>query len=130
MVVSCQGPAPCSYIGEERESKWLNAEIRGQRNSLPSSLWPVLCSAQPGGPGAAVWEIEHYESNVESFSDERATATVRPGSNISEEEEEQLWAIDSSSDGLCHCVPLPPLMSFGFPELGRKTHEWRNPSIV
>ena len=45
------------------------------REILPSSLWPVLCSAQPAhSHGTAAWEIEHYESNVESFSGERATA--------------------------------------------------------
>ena len=47
VVVSCQGPAPCSERGE-RERKWLNAEIRGQRNSLQLSLArPVFCPACP-----------------------------------------------------------------------------------
>ena len=78
----------------ERERKWLNAEIRGQRNSLPSSLWPVLCSAQAGPHGTAAWEIEHYESNVESFSDERATAATA------------LWAVKLASRRRSNYGPL------------------------
>ena len=52
------------------------------REILPSSLWPVLCSAQPAhSHGTAAWEIEHYESNVESFSGERATAVIEGQGN-------------------------------------------------
>ena len=65
MVVSCQGPAPCSYIGEREEV----VECRDQRSEKFSPRLslarPVLCPAL-----AAAWEIEHYESNVESFSAE------------------------------------------------------------
>ena len=88
-------------------------EILSPALSGPSCVLPRL-----GHHGTAAWEIEHYESNVESFSGERATAATA------------LWAVKLASRrrsnygpltaalmacATVQCHGLPPLMSFWFP---------------
>ena len=82
----------------EREEVVECRDQRSEKFSPRLSLArPVLCPAR-----AAAWEIEHYESNVESFSAEEPERRASATALLAVKEEEQLWAIDRGSDGLCH----------------------------
>ena len=113
----CQLSGPGSLQLHRRGEREEVVECRDQRSEKFSPRLslarPVLCPAR-----AAAWEIEHYESNVESFSAEEPERRASATALLAVKEEEQLWAIDS---GLGWPVPLlcngllPQLMSFWFP---------------